>query len=84
MRKIKHWSGYGCVKAKKMIDFGTHVDVMVMGEHEQGLEPRYFNTGDWMRWLGDRFHIEDVDHVKAVTTYYPTEAMMVTFYRKEG
>ena len=59
--KVKHWAGYGCVNAKKMIDYGDSVDVIVTGDHEQGLEPRYFNNRDWDRWLGKRFHIGEFD-----------------------
>lgn len=81
--RVKHWAGYGCVEAKKLNDYGTHVKVLVTGNHEMGLEPRYFDNRDWERWLGKRFHIDSFDRVEVTGTYvHDIEAMTVTFYRE--
>lgn len=82
--KVKHWAGYGCVNAKKLNDYGTHTSVLVMGNHEQGLEPRYFDNRDWERWLGNRFHIHDFTRVETTVAWSDTakqETMQVTFWR---
>lgn len=81
--KIKHWAGYGCVNGKKMPDYGSHVDVVITGDHEWGLEPRYFDKGDWERWLGKRFHIGDFDRVETTVVWVNGhEAMKVSFIRE--
>lgn len=84
-RKIKHWAGYGCVKAFKTEDYGTSVDVIVMGNHERGLEPYYFTNYDWERWLGNRFHIGKFDRVETRVVWNDStneEAMQVRFIRE--
>lgn len=82
--RVKHWAGYGCVEAKKVKSYTTHTNILVRGNHERGLEPRYFDKRDWQRWLGKRFHVGDFDRVEAQTAYDDgTEIMMVTFYKED-
>ena len=62
--KIKHFSGYGCVRIKK-IDEQIHMSeyaesqrvivIEVIGNHERGLEPRFFDARLVHEWLGRRF-----------------------------
>ena len=82
--KVKHWAGYGCIEAKKLNDYGSHVKVLVSGNHEQGLEPRYFDNRDWERWLGKRFRIGGFTRVETQVAWSDktrTETMLVTFWR---
>lgn len=81
--RVKHWAGYGCVNARKLEDYGYHVDVLVTGNHERGLEPRYFTNYDWERWLGKRFHIGEFKRVETRCIWNgDTEAMQVRFIRE--
>lgn len=67
--KVKHWSGYGCVEAKTVRRGGGQVAIEVWGNHERGLEPRYFDNRDWQRWLGKRFRVEVIHDVKCRVWY---------------
>ena len=84
--KIKHWSGYGCVNGRKIEDIGDHIDVLITGNHEQGLEPRYFNGRDWERWLGKRYHISDIYCYETVTRWndktHEDEMIVRLFYNR--
>ena len=83
--RIKHWAGYGCVNAKtnyrKNYKNGTTVTtVEVWGNHERGLEPRYFDKQDWERWLGKRFRLNKITYVCTDVFYEnDVEHMVVTF-----
>lgn len=68
--KVRHWAGYGTVEAKVIRHEPLRTTIEVYGNHEQGLEPRYFTTKDWYRWLGKRFKIKDDIYQVAC---YPTE-----------
>lgn len=59
--RVKHWAGYGTVDAKKI----NSTTVEVQGNHERGLYPQYFDSSDWHRWLGKRFHMTEPYTVKA-------------------
>ena len=48
-RKIKHWAGYGTVRAEKVNDVCRGLHVRVVGDHERGLRPRWNDTAyDWL------------------------------------
>ena len=53
MRKIKHWAGYGTVKAEKIQDSSCTLHIRVTGMHEQGL--RRDDELDLYNWLVKRF-----------------------------
>lgn len=83
--KVKHWAGYGCVQAICLHRSKASVVVDVYGNHEQGLEPRYFDTRDWERWLGKRFkanNIYDVDICPYWDDKTHTDHMEVTMWLK--
>ena len=87
--KIKHWAGYGCVEGKtnyrRKYSDGETVTVELWGNHEYGLEPRYFDNRDWERWLGKRFRMRNINYVCTDVFYKgDVEHMVVTFETKEG
>lgn len=58
--KIKHWSGYGTVKATKVTkkDYNEGVRVLhikVEGNHERGLEMNEYDTCGVFNWLVKKF-----------------------------
>lgn len=53
--KLKHWSGYGCVTARKIQDGSCTLHVRVEGLHEQGLERGTWDTSGLYNWLVKRF-----------------------------
>ena len=53
MRKIKHFAGYGTVKAGVIKDGSCTLHVMVTGMHEWGL--RRDDLSDLYNWLVKRF-----------------------------
>ena len=53
--RIKHWSGYGCVTAKKINDGAAKLHVRVSGYHECGLERGTWDTYTLYNWLVKRF-----------------------------
>ena len=61
--KVKHWAGYGCVEATCVARYADYIEIIVRGNHEQGLLPRYFDKRDWERWLGKRFRVGSFDRV---------------------
>ena len=83
--KVKHWAGYGCVEARCTVRAPHVVVVEVTGDHEQGLEPRYFTNADWMRWLGRRFNVGDKLDVVEVQSRWDfvdkKDHMKVMFWR---
>lgn len=86
--KVKHWAGYGCVEATCLHKGEGCTVILVTGNHEQGLEPRYFDALDWQRWLGNRFKIngliEKVDAVNSWNERTKKDEMEVVFWYKEG
>lgn len=71
MRKVKHWSGYGTVKAEKIPETGKHVlHVRVIGNHEQGLRPRWNDLAyDWLVHRFDRSAPDRYDPTRMGVTY---------------
>lgn len=53
--KIKHWTGYGCVNARKVNDGSCKLHVRVEGMHECGLERAAWDTSTLYNWLVKRF-----------------------------
>ena len=51
--KIKHWQGYGCVKATKVKDNNCTLHIRVEGNHEWGLYRD--DLYDLYNWLVKRF-----------------------------
>ena len=83
--KIKHWAGYGCVEGICLHRNKSLVAVEVWGNHEQGLEPRYFDKRDWERWLGTRFKVGRFYKVDTITWWDDKdhkEHMEVTFIKE--
>ena len=72
--KIKHFSGYGTVEAKKIkksVKNGiTSMHIQVKGNHECGLEPPYIDNYDVFNWLLKRFDrsVTDYTSIKSVKT----------------
>ena len=69
MRKIKHWQGYGTVKAGVVKDGSCTLHIRVEGNHEWGI-----NCGEWdeyrlFEWLVKRFD-------KTITDYALSEQAM--------
>lgn len=64
MRKIKHFAGYGTVRAGKIEDSGCTLHVRVEGNHEQGLRMNQFDTYGICRWLVMRFDKTVTDAVE--------------------
>lgn len=83
--RVKHWSGYGCVEAVCLHRGRGYVVIQVRGNHEQGLEPRYFDERDWERWLGKRFKVGAFDRVDVVEDWDESlkqDVMEVTFIKE--
>lgn len=87
--RVKHWSGYGCVEAINLGKSRYCHTILVKGNHEQGLEPRYFDLQDWFRWLGKRCRVDEYrfNKVECQTWYerekdHDVEVMEVTFWRE--
>ena len=57
MRKIKHWQGYGTVKAGVVKDGSCTLHIRVEGNHEQGIDvaERADPYDILYRWLVKRF-----------------------------
>lgn len=72
--RIKHWAGYGCIEGKKIStsrrNGKRYATIELSGNHEQGLMPRYFDFRDWERWLGKRFHLENIAYIYAGDEFY--------------
>ena len=64
--KIKHWAGYGCIEGRCISRGRNCTTIELLGNHEQGLEPRYFDARDWDRWLGKRFRLGDFNKVDCI------------------
>ena len=82
--KVKHWAGYGTVEAQCVGRYPHVVIVDVIGNHEQGLTPRYFDNRDWLRWLGKRFRVNEAEVVEHNTWWEwsdNTDHMRVWFWR---
>lgn len=87
--KVKHWAGYGTLEARTIRRYPSTIVIEVSGNHEQGLEPRYFTNYDWMRWLGKRFRIDDgKDWLISTQTFWDEEdskeKMIVQFIEKRS
>ena len=81
--KVKHWAGYGSVEARCLRRSPREVVIELCGNHERGLDPMYFTTYDWYRWLGKRFHIGEFKRVETRCIWNgDTEAMQVRFIRE--
>ena len=53
MMKAKHWAGYGTVRIERVKDDTCTLHVRVVGDHEQGLRPRWNDVA--YKWLVHRF-----------------------------
>lgn len=53
MMKAKHWAGYGTVRIERVKDSTCKLHVRVIGDHEQGLRPRWNDVA--YNWLVHRF-----------------------------
>ena len=85
--KVKHWAGYGTVTARHIGKIDRERNTLetfeVIGNHECGLEPRYFDYRDWERWLGKRFRVGRPSGVTTEVWWSDkdrSEHMIVTFY----
>lgn len=56
--KIKHWSGYGTVLARKINDGQAKLHVRVEGDHERGVKRDVWDTSLLYIWLVKRFDKE--------------------------
>lgn len=57
--KMKHWSGYGTVEAKKVAAGPDFLKVVVRGSHERGIERT--DKIDVFNWLVKRFDRKRMD-----------------------
>lgn len=62
MRKIKHWQGYGTVKAGVVKDNSCTLHIRVEGNHEYGI-----NCGEWDEWRLFEWLVKRFD--KTITDY---------------
>lgn len=70
-RKIKHWAGYGTVRAEKVNDVSRGLHVRIVGDHEQGLRPRWNDTAyDWLVHRFDRKAPERYDPTRMGVMYH--------------
>ena len=53
--RIKHWSGYGCVNARKINDGQAKLHVRVEGIHERGVKRDTWDASLLCNWLVKRF-----------------------------
>ena len=67
MRKIKHWGGYGCVRAGKVKDNTCSLHVRVEGEHELGLTRPSWDPETIYYWLVHRFDKYAPDRYDSIT-----------------
>lgn len=69
-RKIKHWAGYGTVRIERVKDDTCSLHVRVIGDHEQGLRPRWNDTAyDWLVHRFDRNAPERYDPTRMGVLY---------------
>lgn len=53
--RIKHWSGYGLVNAKKINDGKATLHIRVEGDHEMGVKREPWDDSLLYSWLVKRF-----------------------------
>ena len=85
--RVKHWAGYGCVEAKHTYKSEDVNTIEVIGNHERGLLPHHFDTRDWDRWLGKRFHLKPAYRVLTNELWSDKDnqdRLIVTIHSKEA
>lgn len=71
MMKAKHWAGYGTVRIERVKDDTCTLHVRVVGDHEQGLRPRWNDTAyDWLVHRFDRKAPERYDPTRMGVMYH--------------
>ena len=67
--RIKHWSGYGTVLARKINDGQAKLHVRVEGLHERGVKRDTWDTTLLYSWLVKRFDKEVPDYLDWVRNH---------------